>query len=44
MLELGDLAPDFELEISGGGSFHLEEALETVRVLLYFFPKNLTPL
>jgi peroxiredoxin Q/BCP len=44
MLDVGQAAPDFELERVGGGRFRLSQALKDSRVLLYFFPKNFTPL
>lgn len=44
MLGIGEKAPDFDLERIDGGRFHLAEVLEEKQVLLYFFPKNLTPL
>lgn len=44
MLAVGASAPDFQAEKVGGGQFQLSESLAEFRVLLYFFPKNFTPL
>jgi peroxiredoxin Q/BCP len=41
-LKEGDLAPDFELSMSGGGTMHLKEELGST-IVLYFYPKDNTP-
>lgn len=41
-LHEGDLAPDFDLPISGGGTAQLSEARGQT-VVLYFYPKDDTP-
>jgi peroxiredoxin Q/BCP len=41
-LKEGDLAPDFELPMSGGGTLHLKEELGST-IVLYFYPKDDTP-
>lgn len=42
MLKVGDKAPDFTLPSDEGGEVALRE-LRGKNVLLYFFPKALTP-
>jgi thioredoxin-dependent peroxiredoxin len=42
-METGDLAPDFELSTDTGESFKLSDALTKGPVVLYFYPKALTP-
>lgn len=39
----GDLAPDFELETQEGSQFRLSDALEDGPVVLFFYPKAMTP-
>ena len=41
-LKVGDIAPDFIMESSEGGNFHLEEMRGGI-VILYFYPKDNTP-
>jgi thioredoxin-dependent peroxiredoxin len=42
VLKEGDLAPDFELE-SSGGKVRLKDLLKENSVILYFYPKDMTP-
>ncbi len=42
LLKVGDLAPDFALPASGGGSVRLSD-LRGSKVVLYFYPKDDTP-
>ncbi len=42
-LNVGDTAPDFELPMTGGGIFHLNETLNAGKIVLYFYPKDFTP-
>lgn len=42
VLKEGDLAPDFELPMSGGGTMHLKEESGST-IVLYFYPKDDTP-
>ncbi len=41
-VEVGEAAPDFELETDGGGTISLRE-LRGRKVVLYFYPKDDTP-
>ncbi|MBC8204472.1 peroxiredoxin [bacterium] len=41
-LNVRDIAPDFMLESSEGGNFHLEDYRGSI-VVLYFYPKDNTP-
>ena len=43
MIEVGERAPDFELEASDGERYRLSEVLERSRALLIFYPGNNTP-
>ena len=36
-LEIGDLAPDFELVVSGGRMFHLQSVLPASPVVIVFY-------
>jgi thioredoxin-dependent peroxiredoxin len=38
-LDVGDIAPDFELPTDGGGRAHLKE-LKGKSVVIYFYPKD----
>ena len=42
LLKIGDLAPDFTLPKSGGGTLSLSE-LRGKKVVLYFYPQDNTP-
>jgi len=42
-LNAGDKAPMFKLEDQNGDVFDLAEALKTKQVLVYFYPKAMTP-
>ena len=42
MLDVGQLAPDFEAPTDGGGWFALSSSRGTI-VILYFYPKDNTP-
>ncbi len=42
MISAGDAAPDFTLPVTGGGTLTLA-ALRPARVVLFFYPKDLTP-
>jgi len=42
MLEVGDMAPEFELESDEGGKISLK-ALRGKKVVLFFYPKDNTP-
>jgi peroxiredoxin Q/BCP len=42
ILKVGDKAPDFKLQADDGGEVSLA-GLRGKRVVLYFFPKALTP-
>jgi len=42
MFKIGETAPDFRLAADDGGEISLP-SLRSKRVLLYFFPKALTP-
>lgn len=43
MLEVGEKAPDFELENATGSRVKLSDYLRKGPVVLYFYPKNETP-
>jgi len=43
VLKEGDLAPDFELPMSGGDTMHLKDELGGPSIVLYFYPKDDTP-
>ena len=42
-LQAGDKAPMFTLQDQNGNDFSLEEALKENQVLVYFYPKAMTP-
>lgn len=42
-LQAGDKAPMFTLQDQNGNDFSLEETLKTHQVLVYFYPKAMTP-
>lgn len=42
-VELGDKAPDFELPDQHGARFHLADALGRGAVVVFFYPKDETP-
>jgi len=42
-LTAGQKAPDFTLSNQAGEQIHLNELLKTSRVLMYFYPKAMTP-
>ncbi len=41
-LKIGDKAPDFELDSTGGRSFRLISNLGSGRLVLYFYPRDFT--
>jgi thioredoxin-dependent peroxiredoxin len=41
-MEIGDIAPDFELATDDGGTLKLSDALTKGPVVLFFYPKALT--
>ena len=41
-VDVGDKAPDFDLQTDGGGSLKLS-SLRGRKVVLYFYPKDSTP-
>lgn len=43
MIEIGQIAPDFELPAHDGTSVRLSERLEQGAVVLYFYPADFTP-
>lgn len=43
LIEVGDTAPDFELEASDGTRYRLSEVLGPSRAFLVFYPGNNTP-
>jgi peroxiredoxin Q/BCP len=43
MLKEGDIAPDFTLNATGGQTVTLSEFREKKIVVLYFYPKDMTP-
>jgi peroxiredoxin Q/BCP len=43
MLQKGDIAPDFNLSNQFGESVQLSTLLKTNKVLVYFYPKAMTP-
>jgi peroxiredoxin Q/BCP len=42
-MDVGDLAPDFELAADDGRTVRLSEELKKGRVVLFFYPKAMTP-
>jgi peroxiredoxin Q/BCP len=42
-LAVGDVAPDFALEGTGGGPYRLPELLRSGAVALFFYPGDNTP-
>jgi len=42
-LAVGDVAPDFTLEGTGGGRYRLADLLRQGPVALFFYPGNDTP-
>lgn len=42
LLDVGDIAPDFQIPSTGGGDFSLDQAVSADRVLLAFYPKSFT--
>ncbi len=42
-LKIGDKAPDFELQSTGGKVFRLGSSLTGGKLVLYFYPKDFTP-
>lgn len=42
-LQAGDKAPMFKLEDQNGEIFDLEQTLQNKQVLVYFYPKAMTP-
>lgn len=42
-MDVGDLAPDFELAADHGRTVRLSEELKKGRVVLFFYPKAMTP-
>ena len=42
-LSIGDKAPDFTLDSDDRGEVSLDELLEEGKVVLYFYPKDMTP-
>jgi len=42
-MRLGDLAPDFELKADDGSTVKLSDELATGRVVLFFYPRAMTP-
>ncbi|MBU1436508.1 MAG: redoxin domain-containing protein, partial [Gammaproteobacteria bacterium] len=42
-LTIGDIAPDFSLQNQHDQTIQLTELLKTQQVLLYFYPKAMTP-
>ncbi len=42
-LKIGDIAPDFELQATGGKIFRLSRSLSDGKLVLYFYPKDFTP-
>jgi peroxiredoxin Q/BCP len=43
MIAVGERAPDFDLEIVGGGRVQLRDALTRGPLVLFFYPKDATP-
>ncbi len=43
MIAVGEPAPDFDLEIVGGGRVQLRDALTRGPLVLFFYPKDATP-
>ena len=42
-MKVGDIAPDFELTADNGSTVRLSEELAKGRVVLFFYPKAMTP-
>ena len=42
-LKIGDKAPDFELQSTGGKAFRLGSSLTGGKLVLYFYPKDFMP-
>jgi len=42
LLNEGDKAPDFEVQLSGGGTFRLKDMEGKKNVVLFFYPKDFT--
>jgi peroxiredoxin Q/BCP len=42
-LAVGDVAPDFTIEGTGGGPYHLADLLRHGPVALFFYPGDDTP-
>jgi peroxiredoxin Q/BCP len=42
-LKVGDQAPDFTLPTQGGGELHLADVVKERAVVLFFYPKNFSP-
>lgn len=40
---VGDIAPDFELDSTSGERFKLSETFKDLPCIIYFYPKNFTP-
>jgi peroxiredoxin Q/BCP len=43
MIAVGERAPEFDLEIAGGGRIALRDALAHGPLVLFFYPKDATP-
>jgi len=43
LIEVGEQAPDFELDASNGKRYRLSDVLQESRALLIFYPGNNTP-
>jgi len=43
MIDVGEQAPDFELDASDGKRYRLRDVLKRSRALLIFYPGNNTP-
>lgn len=43
LIEVGETAPDFELEASDGARYRLSDVLAESRAFLVFYPGNNTP-
>ena len=41
-MDVGDIAPDFQIPSTGGGDFSLDQEVSGDRVLLAFYPKSFT--
>ncbi len=42
--KVGDKAPDFTLPLSTGGDFHLADALGKNNIVIFFYPKDQSPI